>query len=140
MRKELRKSRKPRSRVAPPAHENLNSNTEAGRAKLAFAHKAESLGFGVYITVGENPPYDFVIDNGRGLWSVQVKSIQSTRELDRMGLDRAGLGRRTRCRGRKDQQSTANRIDFLAAYEVPEDTWYIIPVSPKALANAELSA
>jgi PD-(D/E)XK nuclease superfamily protein len=144
MRKELSKSRKQRSRVAPPAHEATNSKAEAERAKLSFGHKAESLGFGVYETVGENPPYDFIIDNGPDLLRVQVKAMQSVADLNHLDLgpinsDRRGFKPRTGCRGRNDQLYTANETDFVAAYIVPEDTWYIIPISPKAVANAELS-
>ena len=43
-------------------------------AEAAFLAKATSLGFGVAKTWGDSERYDFILDSGRRLWRVQVKS------------------------------------------------------------------
>lgn len=137
------KSCKQPSRVAARAHAApalvATNGADGERAKLAFVRKAESLGFIVRKPEAQDTPYDFLLDAGDLSWRVEVKPIERVDDLDRddLNLER-GLGRRTRCQG-NDQHSEANQIDFLAAYLVPENTWYIIPISRKALASGELS-
>jgi hypothetical protein len=55
------------------------------------------------------------------LWRVQVKA--STQLLN--GLYRINAHRRT---GRRAVPYRPGEIDFIAAYIIPEDTWYIIPL------------
>jgi PD-(D/E)XK endonuclease len=55
------------------------------------------------------------------LWRVQVKA--STQLLN--GLYRINAHRRT---GRRAVAYRPGEIDFIAAYIIPEDTWYIIPL------------
>ncbi len=43
-------------------------------AEAAFLHKASRLGFGVAKPWGDSDPYDLIVDSGRRLWRVQVKS------------------------------------------------------------------
>ena len=43
-------------------------------AEAAFLAKATSLGFGVAKTWGDSERYDFILDSGKKLWRVQVKS------------------------------------------------------------------
>jgi hypothetical protein len=140
------KSCKQPSRVAARAHAApvlvATSQADGERAKLAFVRKAESLGFIVRKPEAQDTPYEFLLDSGDLSWRVEVKPIERVDDLDRFDRDdvnlEPGLGRRTRCQG-NDQHSKANQIDFLAAYLVPEDTWYIIPISRKALARGEFS-
>ena len=140
------KSCKQPSRVAARAHAApalvATNGADGERAKLAFVRKAESLGFIVRKPEAQDTPYEFLLDAGDLSWRVEVKPIERVDDLDRFDRDdlnlERGLGRRTRCQG-NDQHSKANQIDFLAAYLVPEDTWYIIPISRKALARGELS-
>jgi len=119
------------------------NGADGERAKLAFVRKAESLGFVVRKPEAQNAPYDFLLDAGDLSWRVEVQPIERVDDLDQFDLghlnSERGPGRRTRCQGGKDQPSKANQIDFLAAYLVPEDAWYIIPISRKALANGQLS-
>jgi hypothetical protein len=69
---------------------------------------------------GESSAYDFVVDvNGR-LWRVQVKSVAAERD----GTYRIGSGS-----GHSSKRPyTRKDIDVLAAYVIPEDAWYLIPV------------
>jgi len=95
-------------------------------AEIAFLHKAAAFGFGVAKPYGDSERYDFILDSGERLWKVQVKSIASVYTYD------GGHGYRTAtCHSRgsyKDLHYTADEIDFLVAYIVPRDVWYVIPV------------
>ena len=55
------------------------------------------------------------------LWRVQVKCTAHTTE----GFYHVDAQRHTRSRG---VPYLPGEIDFLAAYIIPEDTWYIIPM------------
>jgi hypothetical protein len=87
-------------------------------AEAAFLAKASSLGFGAAKPWGDSERYDFILDSGHGFLRVQVKSTQRYAE-----------GRyRVKAAGWKDTY-TLDEIDFLVAYIVPEDLWYIVPVA-----------
>ncbi len=65
---------------------------------------------------GEMARYDFAVEYGGQFWRVQVKST--------MFVDRGGYSCTVRgCRGPYE----GDPFDFLAAYVIPEDLWYIIP-------------
>jgi hypothetical protein len=59
------------------------------------------------------------LDSGERMWRVQVKSTYS--------VYRSGY--RTLGHGSNPKPYQTKEIDFLVAYIVPRDTWYIIPVS-----------
>ena len=82
-------------------------------------HKAASLGFGVAKPHGDNERYDYIINSGEHLWKVQVKSTYT------------GCGRGYRTLGRRGNAKCykANEIDFLVAYIVPRNIWYVIPAN-----------
>jgi hypothetical protein len=94
-------------------------------AEAMFVAKAMSLGFAVSKPFGDSAKYDFIVDAGGRLSRVQVKSAWVA------------------CRGSTYQFAAApartgrfvvrpyrrNEIDFLVAYVVPEDIWYIIPIA-----------
>jgi PD-(D/E)XK endonuclease len=94
------------------AYERQGEAAEAG-----FMAKASNLGFAVAKPWGRER-YDFILDSGHNFWRVQVKS--------------------TRCgyyptywltvASPKLQPYTKDQIDYLAAYIIPEDLWFIIPV------------
>lgn len=93
-------------------------------AELGFAHKAASMGFTVTKPYGESESYDFVVDAGNRFWRVQVKS-GSSRKRDAYRVSARHFWRK----GQLKHSYTAEQIDILAAYVVPADAWYIIPVS-----------
>ena len=84
-------------------------------------HRAAALGLIVMKPFGDSAPYDVVLDNGSRLLKLQIKSAASPRK---------GVYEINAARGRFIKRPYTRRdIDFLAAYLIPEDTWYIFPVS-----------
>jgi len=99
-------------------------------AELAFMHKAAELGFGVTKPYGEVEPYDFILDSGCHLWRVQVKSTETP-----VKRRRSYYVQPSHCSSAYGKKIyTSHEIDFLVAYVVPLDAWYIIPV--RALTSA----
>jgi hypothetical protein len=88
-------------------------------AESAFLHKAMELGLMVLKPWGDSARYDFVVDSGERLLRVQVKS---TRCLcgDRYAVSAHGCDPAV--------GYSAEEIDFLVAWVVPEDAWYVVPV------------
>jgi hypothetical protein len=84
-------------------------------------HKATSLGFPLSLPYGHLHRYDFVVEGGKKLWRVQVK----TSRFMMRGLYRVCIYHTTK---RVGQAYTESEIDFVAVYIIPEDTWYILPV------------
>ena len=97
----------------------MNTKARGDLAELAFVLKAASLGFGVSQPHGDNERYDFVVDSGKRLWRVQVKSTCCA-----FG---SGGYQAQSCGG--NNLYKAKEIDFLVAYIVPRDIWYVIPVN-----------
>jgi hypothetical protein len=90
-------------------------------AESAFLAKAIQMGFGVSKPWGDSDRYDFVVDAGGRLWRVQVKSAyRSTKEG---GYTVHAFGNENR------DPYTAADVDVLVAYLVPEDAWYVVPIS-----------
>ena len=93
------------------------------QAELAFMQRAVALGLTVARPFGDSAPYDVIVDRGpvrrrKRLVRVQVRST-------RVPNSRCF---RVSCRLQGDTRSfTADDIDFLAAWVVPYDAWYIIP-------------
>jgi len=94
---------------------------EGERGELAFLCKATSLGFALSLPYGHMQRYDFVVDCGRNLWRVQVKTTEHMLN----GLYLVGVHHRA---NRMAHPYTASEIDFVAVYILPEQTWYILPV------------
>jgi len=86
-------------------------------AELRFMLRATELGLRVTKPWGDNSPYDLVIEtNGRFL-RVQVKCTRFRR------------GRSYKCHlDSNGHPYTPDQIDFIAAYIIPTDTWYILPI------------
>jgi hypothetical protein len=106
---------KPRQQTAPP------HKRQGEVAELAFMHKAAKLGFGVTKPYGDSERYDFILDSGRHLWRVQVKSTQAM-------SDNAYCLNTHHSVARHKGTYNAEQVDFLVAYVVPRDVWYVIPV------------
>lgn len=90
-------------------------------AELVFMRKALSLGFRVSKPWGEDSRYDFIVDCAGHLTRVQVKSV-AVPQHDAFPIS-AGSGHHSK------GAYTRRDIDLLAAYVIPADAWYLIPVS-----------
>jgi PD-(D/E)XK endonuclease len=90
-------------------------------SELAFVYKAASLGFCVARPYGDSDRFDFIVIAEKHFWRVQVKSSRTLRcgkyIINAQRHLRSGVA-----------PYTADEIDFLAAYIIPEDSWLIIPV------------
>jgi len=80
-----------------------------------------SLGLVVSRPWGDIHRYDFIVDGGRGLCRVQVKT--GSYMMD--GLYQVCTRRRT---GGVKTAYKESEVDFVVVYIVPEKTWYILPV------------
>jgi len=85
-------------------------------AESVFMARAHEHGLPVSKPWGEMCPYDFVVGSTGRFVSVQVKSTLSKLETGYVCAVRSG-----------HQPYPARSFDFLAAYVVPADAWYIIP-------------
>ncbi len=87
-------------------------------AELVFMFKAISLGFGVARPWGDSGRYDFILSYRTLMWRVQVKSTERFAES---GYRIKGGGFTSDYR--------LDEIDFLVTYIIPEEVWYVVPVS-----------
>jgi PD-(D/E)XK endonuclease len=87
--------------------------------ELRFMTKAVEQGFRVSKPWGDSSAYDVGVEDGRGVLRVQVKSTTC----------RVGNGYLCRMRPNPETSPyTKDQVDFFAAYVIPEDAWYLIPV------------
>jgi hypothetical protein len=97
----------------------IKSHKERGEwAELQFMARATGMGFGVAKPWGESRPYDVGIEQDGRYMRVQVKSTIYK------------VGNSYVCNTRPDNDLrpyTMAQIDFMAAYVIPVDVWYIIP-------------
>jgi PD-(D/E)XK endonuclease len=96
----------------PTAH--LHTKQRGELAELAFMLKAVSMGFGVAKPWGDSDRYDIILSAGQAFLRIQIKSTWSRKchQVNACGNSRSTY--------------TANEIDFLAAYIIPRDIWYVV--------------
>jgi Holliday junction resolvase-like predicted endonuclease len=97
----------------------LTRKQRAEMAEAAFLAKATSLEFRVSKPWGESSRYDLIVDNGKSLLRVQVKSAHRAGEYG---------GSTFHAPGNATRVYKASEIDLLVAYIVPVDAWYVFPV------------
>ncbi len=86
-------------------------------AELVFAARALRKGFVLLRPWGESSGYDFTVDQGDGRMArVQVKST----------IFQAGTGYSCTLKDSKGPYKK-NTFEFVAAYVIPEDVWFVIP-------------
>jgi hypothetical protein len=85
--------------------------------EAAFLARVALYNFDVANPWGEAHAYDILVSAGRGFWRVQVKCT-----------DRCAENRYRVSGGGWRQVYTPAEVDFIAAYIVPVDIWYIIPI------------
>ncbi len=98
----------------------LNRKRRGEVAEAAFLHKAASLGFSVAKPWGESDRYDFIVETGGRFLRVQIKSAYSAGEYGGYTFHAHG--------NTYTDVYTSHDIDFLVAYIVPEDVWYVLPI------------
>jgi PD-(D/E)XK nuclease superfamily protein len=90
--------------------------------EVAFVHKAMSLGYVVAKPYGQMHRYDFMVEGGNKLWRVQIKTSTCVRD-----------GRYQLCVQRITHRRVVaykkSELDFVVAYLMPEQAWYILPIS-----------
>ena len=87
------------------------------QVEAVFLSKATGLGLSVLKPWGDSERYDLVVGSGKRLLRVQVKSTRYVGER-RYSITARGC----------TAAYTEDEIDFLAAYIVPLDIWYVVPV------------
>lgn len=99
----------------------LTKKRRGEMAEAAFLHKASTLGFSVSKPWGDSDPYDLIVDSGSGLSRVQVKSAYRGDKYGGYMISAHG--------NRRKKGYSLKDIDTLVAYIVPEDLWYVLPVT-----------
>ena len=94
-------------------------------AELAFMFRAASEGIGVARPYGDSHAYDFLVQHGRKLARVQVKSCFTKRERRQTGFSILARHRMKKGAGLAYSQED---VDFIAAYVAPYEAWYVIPI------------
>jgi hypothetical protein len=102
---------------------NLNNRQRGNFAELAFMRKAASLGLSVAKPWGEGERYDIIVRVENVCWRVQVKSVLAKTPSKLHYRIKTSSG------GAHYRLYSSTEIDFLAAYIIPEDTWYIVPAA-----------
>jgi len=87
-------------------------------AELRFMTRAAELGLRVTKPWGDNAPYDFAVDHNGHFLRVQVKCTCKKRLHSYVCSVSNHRG-----------PYTPDQIDFVAAYIIPTDTWYILPLA-----------
>jgi hypothetical protein len=105
---------------------SLTNRQRGNFAELAFMRKAASLGLSVAKPWGEGERYDIIVRVENVCWRVQVKSVlaKSPSKTHYRIKTSTGGGAHSRI-----ILYSSKEIDFLAAYIIPEDTWYIFPAT-----------
>ena len=101
-----------------------NGKVDGEWSEMVFQCEATRRGFILSKPFGDNQAYDFLLDNGSGIVRVQVKSTN-------VCLSNGGDSRRYRIdmyHGRDRALYTQEEIDVFAAFIIPENAWYFIPV------------
>jgi hypothetical protein len=115
----MKKENEARSAVRSDGKLRRNTTKRKGEAaEAAFLSKATELDFDVAKPWGDSAPFDFIVNAGSRCWRVQVKASWQHR------------GRRydVKSSANRHVAYTKNDIDFIVAYIVPRNIWYVIPV------------
>ena|SRR5579863_3845850 len=119
-----RASRENSARKAAQAR-GLGITRRGDLGEVAFVHKAMSLGYVVAKPYGQMHRYDFMVEGGNKLWRVQVKTSTCMRDH----LYQLCVQRITH---RRVVAYKKSELDFVVAYLMSEQTWFILPVSEVA--------
>ncbi len=101
-------------------HGNTKIAGEVG--ELVFWQRAVQQGHVVSKPYGDSAAFDFIVGSSGKLKRVQVRCTHTANARGRYSVDA------DHCANGESRPLTKKDIDLLAAYIVPEDTWYFIPV------------
>ena len=93
--------------------------------ELLFMANAARLGLKVARPHGDSARFDVIVEGGGKLHRVQVKSTV----FNRNGCYECLCFWSRVSKKRESKQYSEEQIDLVAAYVVPEDAWFLIPVS-----------
>lgn len=120
----------PDSASAPPAgrltyeHKMSERKRKGEWAELLFMARAAALGFTVSKPMGDSARYDAIIEKNGFTLRIQVKCVGFLWRTHYRISCATGI--------HSNRRYTTEEADFLAAYIIPEDTWYIIPIAAVA--------
>ncbi|HXE92023.1 MAG TPA: group I intron-associated PD-(D/E)XK endonuclease [Terriglobales bacterium] len=107
--------------MSRPSRPVRNPKLVGERAECAFLFQALSRGLAVSQPFGDSCAYDAIVDNGKRLFRVQVRSTRMHYGTHRGFQVSASHGRN------KQENYTEADIELLAVWIVPRNTWYLIP-------------
>jgi hypothetical protein len=113
---------------------NLGNKRMGELSELGFMYRAASYGFGVARPYGDSHPYDLLLQHGKRLLRIQVKSCFGREKNRRTGF--AITVSRQLSMGKGKTPYSIEEIDFIAAFIAPHDAWYLIPV--ESLGNCKI--
>ncbi len=117
------------SRIRPRAT-RLKGHKERGEwAQLCFMARAAEEGLTISCPYGDSTSYDVGVEYRGRYLRIQVKSTLKPR---RGPAFRIGLI------GPNGKPYTHRQIDFIAAYLISEDCWYIVPIASLRVGNTTL--
>lgn len=99
------------------------ANKSAGTVyEYKFFAKILEKGYDLFLPAGDNLPIDCIVQNGAGkLYKVQIKGTASENVKSKRYKVLAATGQSSKV------SMDCTKVDILAAYVEPVDTWYIIP-------------
>ncbi|PYX04963.1 MAG: hypothetical protein DMG88_22970 [Acidobacteria bacterium] len=97
-------------------------------AELAFMYRASSEGISVAKPYGDSHPYDFLVQHGRRLLRIQVKSTFKDPNTKRSRNGYQVIVARVAGKAKGIHYYSRDEIDFVVCFIAPVDVWYIIPV------------
>jgi hypothetical protein len=106
----------------PPDRPRKNTRRIGEIGGASFVLKAESLNFPVAKPWSQNNRYDFILDSGRRLSRVQLKCTASISGRSYQIKPMCSI------HGKQVKEYTRDDIDFIVAYILPRDVWYVIPI------------
>ena len=111
----------PATKSPPSPSIHLDAKQRGELVEMMFMVQASRRGLIVAKPYGDSRRYDFITDAGKRLRRVQVKST----------AHRAGRGYCVNATSRRHSRAvyTAAEIDFLIAYVIPRNVWYVVPVA-----------
>jgi hypothetical protein len=95
-------------------------NNTGTHSEALFLTKCLELNYTVSKPFSDNTRYDFIVDKDNSLYRVQIKSTNYKRSDNQYAV---------RLRYQSKIHYTSDDIDFYAVHIIPEDDWYIFPIS-----------